>query len=71
MNFKKWLIEWEGFKFPGTSDAYVNSPAFPRSKYKGPGRGDTDDITKIPSGKVDDMYGFHKRKKKKKVKRTK
>lgn len=34
MNFKKWLFEYEGFNFPGTSAPFVNSPLM-RSRYSG------------------------------------
>ncbi len=75
MNFKQWLAEWEGFTFPGDDSQYYNSPAFPRSKYKGPG--DPKQQPEDSTSKVDVMYGFKdtphsvKKKKKKRHKKSK
>lgn len=38
MQFKVWYQEWEGNKFIGTSDEFVNTPdKWPNSKWQGKG----------------------------------
>lgn len=43
MNFKQWLVEWEGCTFNQESDL-VNGKQYPNSKYKGKGERDSMEI---------------------------
>lgn len=54
MNFRQWLTEWEGAAFPGDDNQYYNTPAYPRSRYKGPGLNNEPGHLK----KIDQMYAF-------------
>jgi hypothetical protein len=53
MDFKKWLIEWEGNRF-SQEDDLINSPYYPNSKYKGKGLS----VKSTNFNKPARMYGF-------------
>ena len=67
MNFKQWMAEHGGFNFAQEPEL-VNGPAYAergvRSKYKGPGRKNTDPRDQEPNNpdgdKVRKSYGFEK-----------
>jgi|GEM_PF-4442128 len=56
MTFKQWL-EWEGNRFDQETDL-VNGPAYPNSKYKGPGDPEVNKTTK--SKDIGKKFGFSK-----------
>lgn len=55
MEFRQWLMEWEGSKFSGDDREFYNSPQYPLSKYKGHG-----DTYGEPSNfkKIEKMFKF-------------
>lgn len=59
MNFKQWLLEYEGFNFSQEKDL-VNGPQYPNSKYKG--KGDNEEGQRSDLGgefdKINKEYGF-------------
>lgn len=58
MSFKNWLLEWEGFTFPGGKSQYVN-PKYLNSKWEGPKeKEDQSKEEPFPLNKPQKLFGF-------------
>lgn len=57
MNFKKWLLEWEGNKFTQEPEM-VNDPAVQNSRYKGKSSNPDDKKNPKKFNKLTHSFGF-------------